>query len=106
MNIFDRLNKANRLLSAQQADDLFCIDIDELRAVLGIEDLLAAVEPEVAREHVGDAAAEGKVDEIAAAEELHAQHDAAEDRRAVCRVAGKTLRGLRDHACAVLCGGQ
>ena len=69
------MNKADRLLRGQQAVELFRMNIDELRAELGVKDLLAAVEPEVAGEHVGDAAAEGEVDQIAAAEELHAQHD-------------------------------
>ena len=61
------------------------MDVDKLRPELGIKDLLTAVEPEVAREHVGDAARERKVHELPRAEELDAQHhrrDRAVDRAA------------------------
>ena len=72
-------------MSGHGACILFRVDIDKLRPELGIKDLLAAVEPEVAREHIGDAARECKVHELPRAEELDAQHDRRD--RAVDRAA-------------------
>lgn len=72
-------------MSGHGACILFCVDVDEFGSQLGIKDLLAAVEPEVAREHIGDAARECKVHELPRAEELDAQHhrrDRAVDRAA------------------------
>ena len=50
------------------------MDVDKFRSQLGIEDLLAAVEAEIAREHIGDAAREREIHELPRAEELDAQH--------------------------------
>ena len=72
-------------MSGHGACILFCVDVDEFGSQLGIKDLLAAVEPEVAREHIGDAARECKVHELPRAEELDAQHDRRD--RAVDRAA-------------------
>ena len=72
-------------MSGHGACILFRVDVDKLRPELGIKDLLTAVEPEVAREHVGDAAREREVHKLPRAEELDAQHhrrDRAVDRAA------------------------
>ena len=61
-------------MSGHGACILFRVDVDKLRPELGIKDLLAAVEPKVAREHVGDAAREREVHELPRAEEFDAQH--------------------------------
>ena len=64
---------------------LFCVDVDKLRAKLGVQDFLAAVQSGVAGEHVSDAAGEREVDQLRRAEQLHAQRDGRD--RAVHRAA-------------------
>ena len=49
---------------------LFCVAVYILRSGLRIYYLLAAVKPEISRQHVGYAAGKGKVDEVRRAEKL------------------------------------
>ena len=61
------------------------MDVDKFRLQLGIEDLLAAVEPEIARKHIGNAAREREIHELPRAEKLDAEDDRGD--RAVDRAA-------------------
>ena len=58
-----------------QCAGLFCVDIYELCLELGVHYLLAAVQAEVAREHIGYAAGEREIHNVSRAEELNAQDD-------------------------------
>ena len=58
-----------------QCAGLFCVDIYELCLEFGVHYLLAAVQAEVAREHIGYAAGEREIHKVSRAEELNAQDD-------------------------------
>ena len=68
------------------------MDVDKLRSQLGIEDLLAAVEAEIAREHIGDAAREREIHELPRTEQLDAEDDRGD--RTVDRAGQRTARPL------------
>ena len=54
---------------------LLGVAVYELSAGLGVHDLLAAVQAEVAREHVGYAAGKRKIQQLARAEKLDREDD-------------------------------